>query len=104
MFNFNTKSLALILSLLIISSFGGWIIYAWTGPTSAPPRSNAPQPLNIGTTDQDKAARISAVEFYDADNSSFYINPSGNSSISGILTVGGDISDGAKTIYDSNKF
>ena len=101
MFNFNIKSLALILSLLIISSFGGWAIYAWTGPTSAPPGSNAPQPLNIGTTDQDKAARISAVEFYDADNSSFYINPSGNSSISGILTVGGDISDGAKTIYDS---
>ena len=31
----------------------------------------------------------------------FLINPSGNSSISGVLTVGGDISDGSKTIYDS---
>ena len=101
MFNFNTKSLALIVSLLIVSSISGYLVYAWTGPTSAPPGSNAPQPLNIGTADQDKIGRISAAEFYDADNSSFYINPSGNSSISGVLTVGGDISDGAKTIYDS---
>jgi hypothetical protein len=101
MINFNTKSLSLILSLFVISSLGGYIIYAWTGPMSAPPDANTPRPLNIGDVDQDKAARISATEYYDADNSSFYVNPSGDSSISGILTIGGDISDGSKTIYDS---
>jgi len=103
MFNFNTKSLALVVSLLIVSSISGYLVYAsvWLGPPGIAPGNNVSQPINIGTTDQDKTGRISAVEFYDADDSSFYINPSGNSSISGILTVGGDISDGAKTIYDS---
>ena len=103
MFNFNTKSLALVVSLLIVSSISGYLVYAsvWLGPPGIAPGNNVSQPINIGTTDQDKTGRISAVEFYDADDSSFYINPSGNSSISGELTIGGDISDGSKTIYDS---
>ena len=96
------QSLSFVLSIFILGGFYVGLL-AWTGPTSAPPGSNASSPINIGTSDQDKAGRLSATEFYDADNSSFYINPSGDSMVSGTLSLGGDLYDltNGKKIYDS---
>jgi len=101
MFKLRFQSLAFVLSLVILAGFFGYL-RAWTGPTSSPPGSNAPSPVNIGTSDQGKAGRLSATEFYDADNSSFYINPSGDSMVSGTLSLGGDLYDvtNSKKIYD----
>ena len=101
--SFKLKSFSLILSVLILGGFYSYGLWAWTGPTSAPPGSNAPTPVNIGTSDQDKAGRLSATEFYDTDDSSFYINPSGDSKVSGTLSLGGDLYDvtNSKKIYDS---
>ena len=101
MFKLRFQSLAFVLSLVILAGFFGYL-RAWTGPTSSPPGSNAPSPVNIGTSDQEKAGRLSATEFYDADNSSFYINPSGDSKVSGTLSLGGDLYDvtNGKKIYD----
>ena len=98
------KYISFIISVFILAGFYGFGLLAWTGPTSAPPGSNAPTPINTGTADQDKAGRLSATEFYDADNSSFYINPSGDSMISGTLSLGGDLYDltNGKKIYDSS--
>ena len=102
MFKFHFQSFSLFLSVFILITFFGFL-FAWTGPTSLPPGSNIPSPINLGTSDQSKAGRLSATEFYDTDNSSFYINPSGDSMISGMLSLGGDLYDltNSKKIYDS---
>ena len=103
MSQFKLKSFSFVLSVLILGGFYSYGLLAWTGPTSAPPGSNAPTPVNIGTADQEKAGRLSATEFYDATDSSFYVNPSGDSKISGTLSLGGDLYDvtNSKKIYDS---
>ena len=103
MTQFKLKSFSFILSVLILGGFYSYGLLAWTGPTSAPPGSNAPTPVNIGTADQEKAGRLSATAFYDAADSSFYVNPSGDSKISGTLSLGGDLYDvtNSKKIYDS---
>ena len=103
MSQFKLKSFSLVLSVLILGGFYSYGLWAWTGPTSAPPGSNASSPVNIGTSDQEKAGRLSATEFYDADDTDFYVNPSGDSKISGTLSLGGDLYDitNSKKVYDS---
>lgn len=97
------KKTSFFLSVFVFSLSFGWLLQAWTGPTSAPPGANVPQPINVSSTDQHKAGRLSATEFYDANDPDFYINPSGASKISGELRIGGDLVDtaNAKTVYDA---
>ncbi len=98
------KKISLTLSLFILALCFGFLIQAWTGPTSAPPGDNLPRPINVGTDDQEKAGRISATEFYDADDPDYYINPSGASKVSGSVSIGGNLVDltNSKTIYDAS--
>ncbi|MEK7567461.1 MAG: hypothetical protein AAB513_00885 [Patescibacteria group bacterium] len=35
-----------IVFLALVLSFGVSIIFAWTGPTQAPPNANTPEPIN----------------------------------------------------------
>ncbi|MDD2909484.1 MAG: hypothetical protein PHU74_00985 [Candidatus Pacebacteria bacterium] len=44
-------------------------------------------PLNTSSTAQTKTGEIGASMFRDADNSNYYINPSGNSVVSGTISV-----------------
>lgn len=44
--------------LAIVLSLGVARIFAWSGPSAAPPDSNTPAPLNVGVTDQTKAGDI----------------------------------------------
>lgn len=98
------KTAGLLGSFFILSLCFGLLIQAWTGPTSAPPGGNLPRPINIGSDDQEKAGRISATEFYDADDPDYYVNPSGASKISGSVSIGGNLVDltNSKTIYDAS--
>ena len=100
----NYKIIGLLFSFFILSLSFGFLMQAWTGPTSAPPGGNLPRPINIGSDDQEKAGRISATEFYDADDPDFYINPSGASKVSGSVSIGGNLVDltNSKTIYDAS--
>jgi hypothetical protein len=94
-----TKSLALILGVLVMSFLVGYLIFAWTEPSQAPPAGNVPAPINVGSKDQWKegllgfggseassgfpfelaAGEIAAKAFYDTDNSSWYLNPASTS-------------------------
>ena len=48
-----------VLGILLGSLFSSLVTFAWTGPTGAPPSSNVPVPLNVGTTNQVKNAGLS---------------------------------------------
>lgn len=98
------KIIGVLLSLFVLSLAFGFLIQAWTGPTSAPPGANLPRPINVGDDDQEKAGRISATEFYDVDDPDYYINPSGASKVSGSVSIGGNLVDltNSKTIYDAS--
>ncbi|MGI6341233.1 MAG: hypothetical protein ACOX0B_03435 [Minisyncoccales bacterium] len=80
----NKKPLTFLLlaTLFLALSF---IVYSWNEPVANMP-SGYTAPLNTSATAQTKTGEIGASLFRDADNSNYYINPSGNSKISGIIS------------------
>ena len=80
----NKKPLTFLLlaTLFLALSF---IVYSWNEPVANMP-SGYTAPLNTSSTAQSKTGEIGASLFRDADNSNYYINPSGNSKISGIIS------------------
>ena len=70
-----------ILSFLVV----GYTVYSWTEPTTMPSSYNPP--INTSITAQTKMGEIGASVFRDADDSSYYINPSGNSIVSGTISA-----------------
>ncbi|MDP2966918.1 MAG: hypothetical protein Q8N87_00650, partial [bacterium] len=53
-----TKSVALILGVLAMSFLVGYLVLAWTEPTTTPPGGNVPAPLNVGNVGQSKAGGL----------------------------------------------
>jgi hypothetical protein len=58
----------------------GYYGFSWTGPTGTAPSNNAPAPINVSATGQTKEGNLSAAMFYDTNDPSYYINPSGATS------------------------
>jgi hypothetical protein len=97
-----TKSIALILGVLVMSFLIGYLIFAWTEPSQAPPGGNVDAPINVGSTQQWKegglgvgvktfdlsSGQIAASAYYDRDASSPYILDLGGTSILNSLSVG----------------
>ena len=81
------KFVSFLSAVLILSFAALYFIFAWQEPSSNPPGGNVPAPINVGTDAQAKAGRISATEFYDYNDSNYYLNPNGTSNINK-LTVG----------------
>ena len=87
--------------LFIATSF---IAYSWTEPTTPMP-SGYTAPLNTSATAQNKVGELGAASFVDADDSNYYINPSGNSVVSGTITAANPTEDShiaTKGYVDSN--
>ena len=78
------KPILFSLSVLILSFAAGVFIFAWTEPSLSPPEGNVPTPINVGAEPQAKAGRISATEFGDSNNPSYFLNPEGNSLLGGM--------------------
>lgn len=75
---FKTKSLALILGVLIMSFLIGYLVFAWDDPDAPPPGNNVDAPLNVGSSYQQKTGGLGAGEFKDADDpNNYWINPAG---------------------------
>jgi hypothetical protein len=83
-----TKSIALILGVLVMSLLIGYLIFAWTEPFQAPPGGNVAEPLNRSSNPQDKPARLTFTEFYDYNNPNYYVNPDGQSVLAGPVGIG----------------
>lgn len=88
------KSFALLLGVLVMSFFVGYLVFGWTEPTAAPPEGNVPAPINVGTTAQTKQGELGATLFRDPDpgcsqsGGSWYVNPSGVSVFCGPVGIG----------------
>jgi len=48
-----------LLSGITLALFGAFVVFAWTGPTVAPPNGNVDAPINVGSTNQVKAGGLS---------------------------------------------
>jgi len=80
----NKKPLTFLLLATLILALS-FIVYSCNEPEANMP-SGYTAPLNTSSTAQSKTGEIGASLFRDADNSNYYINPSGNSKISGIIS------------------
>ena len=71
-----TKSIALVLGVLILSLTMSYLVFAWTEPGAAPPSGNVAVPLNEGLSAQSKLANLTFPAFYDYNNITYYVDPS----------------------------
>jgi len=79
------KTLIFSLSALLFLATS-FIVYSWSEPATSMP-SGYTAPLNTSSTAQTKTGEIGASSFRDADDGNYYINPSGDSIISGKITT-----------------
>jgi len=68
--------------LFLTTSF---LVYSWVEPTTTMPGSYT-APINTSGTAQTKTGEFGASSFVDANNPSYYLNPSGNCKIAGGIT------------------
>lgn len=64
----------------------GFVVYAWTGPTGAPPNNNVDAPINVGTTTQYKSGALGIGGLFRVFSDAIF---DGNVSI-GTATIKGD--------------
>lgn len=82
------KQKILIFSLSAMLFFSlSFIAYSWSEPTTNMP-SGYTAPLNTSSTAQTKIGAITVPMVYDYNNTSYYIDPSGNSLFAGKIGIG----------------
>jgi len=87
------KKISFIISIVLMSLAVSYTLGAWQEPTSSPPEGNVSAPINISSTAQTKSGGLTlqgdftAPIFYDADDSSYYVNPAGESVV-GSINIG----------------
>jgi len=97
------KSLLYFLSVIIVSFFVGYLVFAWAGPSVAPPDGNPSAPFIISSSPQAKTGRISASAFLDYNDQDYYLKDDyGNARLSGNLSFESAFTDynRAYNIYD----
>ena len=82
------KIAAITFGILIVCFGIAFYIVAWQEPTATPPGGNVATPINTGSVAQSKSGSIAATEFYDANDPSYYVNPSGQSVLYGNVGIG----------------
>ncbi|MDD4625195.1 MAG: hypothetical protein PHC82_02645, partial [Candidatus Pacebacteria bacterium] len=89
-----SRSISIAASAIIMSLFFGFAFASWQEPAVAPPNGNISAPVNIGSTAQTKAGEFSvlgnfyAPMMYDSDDSGYYVNPAGQTVLSGNVGIG----------------
>jgi hypothetical protein len=86
------KTLIFSLSAILFLALS-FIVYSWNEPVANMP-SGYTAPLNTSSIAQTKTGEIGASMFRDADNPNYYINPSGNSVVSGKIIMENSTSSG----------
>ncbi len=72
----NFQPILIILGVLVMSLLVGYLVFAWTPPTVAPPGGNVPAPLNVSTIPQTKPGVLTFSRFVDADLNPWFVDPS----------------------------
>ena len=79
----------LVLASSFICSLFIYQAAAFIAPTQAPPQGNAAFPINVSDVLQIKAGALGATAFYDTNDPSYFMNPSGTSVLGGTLSLSG---------------
>jgi len=79
------KTLIFSLSAMLFLTVS-FLVYSWVEPTTTMPGSYT-APINTSGTAQTKTGEFGASSFIDADDSDYYINPSGSSVVSGKIVM-----------------
>ena len=79
------KTLIFSLSAMLFLT-ASFLVYSWSEPTTTMPGTYS-NPINTSATAQTKTGEFGASSFTDADDSDYYINPSGNSVVSGKIVM-----------------
>jgi len=58
------KAVALSVGVLAMASLIGFLVFAWTEPSQAPPGGNVPAPINVGSTAQTKTGNLTLPNLY----------------------------------------
>ncbi|MEK9135321.1 MAG: hypothetical protein AAB451_03450 [Patescibacteria group bacterium] len=82
------KFLPQIVAMLFLA---GFVVYAWTGPTGAPPNNNADAPINVGTTAQYKSGAFGLGGLFHGYSDAIFDGKVGigTTNPQGLLDVGG---------------
>lgn len=87
--NFHWSFILLTIVFVFGLFFASQVIWAWTGPTIAPPNGNIAEPINRGSNPQDKTGTLilnnttdaglkmqsgSEIRFYDPNNAAYYMS------------------------------
>jgi hypothetical protein len=94
------KQIAFILSAVVLATIVGYLVFAWTEPTEAPPEGNVPAPINVGSNAQIKQgalqinADLTANRLLDSSDNSYYVDPA-NSGYAGLFA--GKVGIGTET-------
>jgi hypothetical protein len=81
------RKIIIFLLIFLLSYVAVFSALAWVEPTVAPPGNNVEAPINAGAAGQTKLGTFSATQFIDANNPSYYLDPSGDSLLLGKLQV-----------------
>jgi len=79
------KTLIFSLSAMLFLT-ASFLVYSWSEPEGTMP-DGYQIPINTSATAQTKSGDFSATSFVDANDSNYYINPSGNSIVSGKIVM-----------------
>ena len=71
------KTIALLGGVLVLSVAVGYVVFAWDGPTQAPPDGNADAPINVGGDAQTKAGDLTVSELT-TSGGKLYLNTAGS--------------------------
>ena len=80
------KTLIFSLSAMLFLT-ASFLVYSWSEPEATMPGTYTP-PINTSATAQTKSGDFSATSFIDSNDSNYYLNPSGNSVVSGTIVAG----------------
>ena len=77
------KTLIFSLSAMLFLT-ASFLVYSWSEPVTEMPGTYS-SPINTSGTAQTKSGDLSATSFIDSNDSNYYLNPSGNSVVSGTI-------------------
>jgi hypothetical protein len=80
-----SKNIALCLGVLIMSFLIGYLVFAWTEPTAAPPGYNVSAPINVGSGGQRKTGALNIAGGFESEG------------VTLLATLGGTVGIGTAT-------
>jgi len=96
------KALSFILSVALVSLGAAYAVAVWSGPSATPPDGNPDSPINVSLNPQVKTAKVSAKEFLDYNDPSYYLmDETSNMKLQGKISFNSSINKGTgELLYD----